>query len=100
MGTDGKFNLDGAKELFFTESKEMLESIESCLLQLEKNFKDEEAIHTLFRSVHTIKGSSGMFGFENIERFSHVFENVLDDVRNGNLFVDTDMIGLMLDCHD
>ena len=100
MGTDNKFNLDGAKAAFFIESREMLESIELCLLQLEKDLSDEESIHILFRAVHTIKGSSGMFGFDNIEKFTHVVENVLDNVRNGNISVDTEMIGLMLESHD
>ncbi len=57
-------------------------------------------MNALFRSVHTIKGSAGMFGLEKIERFTHTVENVLDDVRNGKIVVDSDLIGLQLECHD
>lgn len=41
-----------------------------------------------------------MFGLEKIERFTHTVENVLDDVRNGKIVVDSDLIGLQLECHD
>ncbi|PKL37957.1 MAG: chemotaxis protein CheA [Spirochaetae bacterium HGW-Spirochaetae-1] len=99
MGS-GKFNLNDALNTFFIESREMLENMESCLLELEKDSTDAESMNALFRSVHTIKGSSGMFGLEPIERFTHIVENILDDVRTGKISVDSDLIGLQLECHD
>jgi len=99
MGS-GTFNINDALNTFFIESREMLDNMESCLLDLEKDSLNSESMNALFRSVHTIKGSAGMFGLEAIERFTHVVENVLDDVRNGKIPVDSDLIGLQLDCHD
>ncbi|MGL4369322.1 MAG: Hpt domain-containing protein [Spirochaetota bacterium] len=74
-------NLDSAKQTFMTESGEMLDEMERCLLSLEDNPSDTEMINALFRSVHTIKGSSGMFGFNDIMAFTHIVENILDNVR-------------------
>ncbi len=99
MGS-GKFNLNEALNTFFIESREMLDNMESCLLDLEKDALDSESMNALFRSVHTIKGSAGMFGLELIEKFTHTVESVLDDVRNGKISVDSDLIGLQLQCHD
>jgi two-component system chemotaxis sensor kinase CheA len=96
----GKFNLSDALNTFFVESREMLDNMESCLLELEKDPGDTESINALFRSVHTIKGSSGMFGLEDVERFTHIVESVLDEVRNDRIPVDSDLIGLQLECHD
>ncbi|MCU0822995.1 MAG: chemotaxis protein CheA, partial [Spirochaetes bacterium] len=74
--------------------------MEASLLQLEKESTDEESINSLFRAVHTIKGSSGMFGFEEIEKFTHIVENLLDDVRKGVVEVDEDLMAILLDSHD
>ncbi len=95
-----KFNLRDAMQTFFVESREMLEEMESCLLKLEKDPGDSNSIHALFRSVHTIKGSSGMFGFDEIEKFTHVVENCLDQVRNGVISIDPDLTSLLFECHD
>ena len=82
MKNGKKFDLSGAKELFFQESREMLDDMESFLLTLEKNFSDEETINSLFRAIHTIKGSSGMFALIEIEKFTHLVETLLDKARN------------------
>ncbi|HOW81499.1 MAG TPA: chemotaxis protein CheA [Spirochaetota bacterium] len=100
MATGDKFDLTEAMGIFFTESREMLETFEGCLLNLEKDFTDEESIHALFRAAHTIKGSSGMFGFEEIERFTHAVENLLDLVRKKELSLGSELISILLDCHD
>ncbi len=100
MATGDKFDLTEAMGIFFTESREMLETFEGCLLNLEKDFSDEESIHALFRAAHTIKGSSGMFGFEEIERFTHAVENLLDLVRKKELSLGSELISVLLDCHD
>ncbi len=95
-----KYNIHDAIGLFFTESREMLDDMETYLLNLEKDPDDTESINALFRSAHTIKGSSGMFGLAEIEKFTHSVENVLDNLRNGKIAISQDFIGLLLDCHD
>ncbi len=74
-------NLDKMKQTYFTETREVLGEMEHLLLEIEKAPEDEELVNALFRAVHTIKGSSGMFGVRSVESFTHVAENVLDRVR-------------------
>jgi len=88
------------KNVYFTESRELLDSMEMSLLSLEKDNKDEDSINSIFRAAHTIKGNSGMFGFGRIGDFTHVLENFLVCVRNGSIMITPDMTGLLLECHD
>ncbi len=90
---------DDALLLFLDEARDMLQNIEDSLLQLESNPKDEEAIHALFRSAHTIKGTSGIFNLTRVVKFTHQVESVLDRVRKGGLSIDLDLSeALLLSC--
>ena len=93
-------NLDSAKKVFFLESRENLQRIEENLLTLLENAHDHEFINALFREVHTIKGSAGMFGYQDVTNFAHVFENLLDGVRNGEVSVTEKLVEVSLDSHD
>ncbi|THB63834.1 MAG: chemotaxis protein CheA [Gammaproteobacteria bacterium] len=92
--------LDECVQIFASESKELLEDMESALIGLEKKQNDPELINQIFRAVHTIKGSAGLFGFEDIIEFTHVVENVLDDIRNCLISVNTDIINIIFQCKD
>ena len=70
---------------FVTESREHLEIIESQVLTLEKDASNLEAIHSVFRSFHTIKGLAGFLEFEVIQRLAHEVETLLDLARNEKL---------------
>ncbi len=87
-------------EVFYVESSELLESMESLLLELEKNPKDQESMNALFRAIHTIKGTSGMFGFEEIVRFTHIVENLLDLLREGKLGFQESLSEILLESKD
>lgn len=100
MSAGEAYDIRNAIALFFVEAREMLAMMEESLLSLEKNPLDAESINTLFRSVHTIKGSSGMFALEAVERFAHEAENVLDGLRRGAIGIDDALMGVLLDCHD
>lgn len=93
-------NLDSIKETFLIESSELLEQMESSLLELEKDPEGSEAINAIFRAAHTIKGSGGMFGYENIVEFTHVVETFLDKVRQGEISINSDIVANLLACHD
>ncbi len=95
-----KYNFEDAINTFFLDCREMLDEMETSLLQLEKENDNDESINSLFRAAHTIKGSSGMFGFDDIEKFTHVVENILDDVRNGIVSIDSDLIAILLESRD
>ena len=92
--------LDQALQTFFVESRELLEAMEESLLTLESEPDDKEAIGAIFRAAHTIKGSGGLFGLDDIVAFTHVVENVLDRVRGGEVPVNGDLIALLLSCRD
>jgi two-component system, chemotaxis family, sensor kinase CheA len=70
-------------QVFFEESFEGLDVMESGLLNLDNGEADDEEINTIFRAAHSIKGGSGTFGFQNIADFTHVMETLLDEVRDG-----------------
>ena len=76
---------------FLVEMGEKLEELENGLAELEEGFS-EDLINKLFRAVHTIKGGGGFFGLTKVSELSHVFEDVLMNVREGNLSFGDHMI--------
>jgi two-component system chemotaxis sensor kinase CheA len=87
-------------ETFRQEADELLGEIEAVILLIEENPADDDAINRLFRAVHTLKGSGGMFGLTDIARFSHGLESVLDKVREKQLAVTRELIDLTLAYRD
>ena len=79
-------------EAFREEACELLQELESALLELEENPEEGELIGRVFRAMHTIKGSGAMFGFTDISGFTHEVETVYDHVRNGMASVDKELI--------
>ncbi|MDD1620417.1 MAG: chemotaxis protein CheA [Methylococcaceae bacterium] len=92
--------LDAALGIFAQESEQLLADMEDALLSLESNPDDSETINSLFRAMHTIKGSSGLFGFNAVVSFTHEAESVLDKVRNGERGIDAELISVLLDSKD
>ena len=93
-------DLDQAKQTYIIEARELLESMEAALLTLEQQGDPTEPVNAMFRAVHTIKGSAGLFGLDAIVHFSHILESVLDRVRGQRLALSPALIGLMLEGHD
>lgn len=91
---------DSALKIFAEEVEQLLHDMESALLTLESDPEDAETINSLFRAMHTIKGSSGLFGFNPIVAFTHEAESVLDKVRNGERAIDAALISVLLDSKD
>lgn len=92
--------LGQARQTFITESQELLQEMESALLTLEADPNDQDAINSLFRSAHTIKGSSGVLGIETVEKFTHLVENLLSKMRDSEIRACKDNIDLLLQCRD
>jgi two-component system chemotaxis sensor kinase CheA len=67
---------------FITESGECVVNSEAALLQLEANPSDEEAVNTVFRAFHTVKGTSAFLGLARIAAFAHEAESLLSRVRD------------------
>jgi len=95
-----EIDLGPALIIFMQEAKDLLEEMESSLLALEDNPDDSETVNSVFRAMHTIKGSSGLFGFNPVVSFTHEAETVLDHVRNGERKIDDALISILLDCKD
>jgi two-component system, chemotaxis family, sensor kinase CheA len=85
--------------LFFEESFEGLDAMESGLLTLEDS-ADKETINTIFRAAHSIKGGAGTFGFMEISEFTHSVETLLDEMRNGTRGVTPDALQVLLQSVD
>ena len=77
---------------FLVEMGEKLEELENGLAELEEGFS-QDVVNKLFRAVHTIKGGGGFFGLVKVSELSHVFEDVLMKVREGELAFSESMIG-------
>jgi two-component system chemotaxis sensor kinase CheA len=91
---------DVHQKAFIEEATELLSELEQTLLELEENREDSDLIGKVFRALHTIKGSSGMFGFDEMAVFTHDIENVYDLIRNGELPVTKEIIDLTLAARD
>ncbi len=87
-------------EVFFEESFEGLDDMETGLLDLNVGEPDVETINTIFRAAHSIKGGSGTFGFTEIANFTHVLETLLDEMRAGDRMVSKEAIELLLQSVD
>lgn len=94
-------DMSEAKSLFFEEAMGLLETMESCLLEIESGEASVEShIDAIFRAAHTIKGSAGLFGYDHIVAFTHSVESVLDKVRSRELAMDEALINLCFASQD
>ncbi|MEI7429788.1 MAG: chemotaxis protein CheW [Betaproteobacteria bacterium] len=87
-------------QAFFAESVEHLEAMEQLLLELNLDDPDPEELNAIFRAAHSIKGSSGTFGFTDIAETTHFLENLLDRIRKRELAIRPDMVDVFLDVKD
>ncbi len=85
---------------FFVECEELLESLQDGLQLMEEGGADDETINILFRAVHSIKGGAGAFGLEDLVRFAHRFESVLDAARSHQLAIDGDVLPVLFRAGD
>jgi two-component system chemotaxis sensor kinase CheA len=92
--------MDKFRENFREEAYELLNALEASLLELETHPDNQAEISAVFRSMHTIKGSAAMFGFEHISEFAHEIENMLEFLRDGRVGVTDELINLTLKARD
>ena len=87
-------------QLFSEDATEQLQFMENALLDANENGIDDEKIGEIFRAMHTIKGTAGMFGFNSVVDFTHIAENLLDEVRQHTIETNEEMMDLFLKCKD
>jgi two-component system chemotaxis sensor kinase CheA len=88
------------KQTFFAECEELLGDLEGHLMALQAGEGDVNTLNAVFRAIHSIKGGAGAFGFDRLVNFAHIFETVLDLMRDGRLEPTPDSVLLVLHCAD
>jgi two-component system chemotaxis sensor kinase CheA len=92
--------MDELTREFLIESQDGLDRMEHCLTDLENKPQDAGLIGEIFRSVHTIKGTTGFLGFKRLEKLAHAGENLLGLLREGKLTADRQIITGLLQLLD
>ncbi len=87
-------DINQLKQIFINESNQLLTKLDNTLLELEENPGDPNLIDEAFRAMHTIKGSSGMYGYDKITEVTHEIETLFDLVRNNQMNVTKSLIEL------
>ena len=82
--------------IFFVECEESLAAAEQGLAACSDGARDADTINAIFRAVHSIKGGAGAFGFAALQAFTHTFETLLSDVREGAVPLAAELIDLLL----
>ncbi|WP_310530488.1 chemotaxis protein CheA [Novosphingobium sp.] len=82
--------------IFFVECEESLAAAETGLAACKDGTADDDTVNAVFRAVHSIKGGAGAFGFEALQAYTHTFETLLSDVRDGTLPFTDALIDLAL----
>lgn len=91
---------DQFRDAFFEEATEHVAAMEGAVLRLEDHPDEVELLHRIFRGAHSIKGGSGMLGFTDLGRFTHLLESLLDRMRDGIVAVTPRLIELLLRATD
>ncbi len=94
---------DSMKEIvndFVQEALELLESLNENFVELEKYPGNKDLLNTIFRAAHTIKGSAGFLGFQSIVELAHSAENILNKLRQGEIFLTASMMDDLLKVMD
>lgn len=95
-----KMDMSQYLDVFLEESKEHIGSLNQKLLDLEKNPNDIPALNEIFRAAHTLKGMSSTMGFDDLADLTHHMENVLSDLKEGLLPVNSGVIDVIFKCFD
>jgi two-component system, chemotaxis family, sensor kinase CheA len=85
---------DTLTDTFLAEANELIIDIERCLLEVGRSGNDQENVSAIFRAMHTLKGASGMFGFELVQRLTHHLENIFQDIRDDKRLLDSEISDL------
>ncbi|MBI4743104.1 MAG: chemotaxis protein CheW [Betaproteobacteria bacterium] len=87
-------------QVFFEESEEHLAAMEALLLELDIDNPEPEQLNAIFRAAHSIKGSSGTFGFTDLTDVTHILETLLDRLRKNEIKLRSDMVDAFLEAGD
>jgi two-component system chemotaxis sensor kinase CheA len=95
------FDIGMYREMFAEEAEELFETLDNVLLEAEDNGElDDEQMSSLFRAMHTIKGSGSSVELKYLSKFAHKTEDFMDQLRNHKIEYQPQMASLMIDCTD
>jgi two-component system, chemotaxis family, sensor kinase CheA len=87
-------SLNKFRDKFYDEANQLLDKVERDLLELEKAPNENELIESAFRAMHTIKGVSGMFGFDFVCEFTHCMESVFQLIKDKEIVFDREIFDI------
>ena len=87
-------------EIFIDETNEHIQSLSDNIMALEQEPDNKDVVNEIFRAAHSLKGMAGTMGFKRMQHMTHDMENVVQEVRNDTIKVDSDMIDLLFQCLD
>ena len=88
------------KDIFVSEAKEYLKTLNNCVLDLEKDPENVSLVEEMFRAAHSLKGMAGTMGFDQIASLTHQMESVFDEVRNQKIKAEKRVINLLFESLD
>jgi two-component system chemotaxis sensor kinase CheA len=88
------------RDTFFEECEDLLEALGDGLSEMYEGDHSPDTVNSVFRAVHSIKGGAGAFGLEDLVKFSHTFETVLDEIRGNRLTATETLMGQLLRASD
>lgn len=91
-----ELELDEVLKTFLAETEEQLTEMEEALVVLELQPDDGEAIQSIFRSVHTLKGNAASMGYDGAAELAHALEDLLDKVRANTVFISASVVTVLL----
>jgi len=92
--------MDNFQKKFLEEASDLINQLEQALLTLEQDTDNPELVDSIFRIMHSLKGGGGMFGFDNISKYTHKLENMYDQVRQKKLKVTREMLDITFESAD
>jgi two-component system, chemotaxis family, sensor kinase CheA len=93
-------DMENARKELVQEATDLLGTIENGLLELERSGASPELLQSIFRAAHTLKGSAGIFGLDNLVSFTHALENLLDALRSGKILISPAMNTALFEAKD
>ena len=89
-----------SRKEFVIEAEELLSEAEKLMLEIQESIQsgvDPDSLNALFRTIHTLKGISGLFGHEGLQNLCHNLENLLDDIRMGRVELNDDTVEFLFE---
>jgi len=88
------------QQKYIEDAGELIAKLEAELMDFENNIENPATIQELFRVMHTLKGTSGMFGFQRIEELTHLLEDIYDLLRNNEIAINQEILNLTFEAVD